>query len=68
MTGVDTPEEIRVGDYVIPDDPETPDSIWTPCRVMDIHKNGNLRARDDAKTLFWRGPVGNFKKVEDPRV
>lgn len=55
--------DISVGDYVIPDDPEVPDSLWTPCRVLNVYKNGNLRARDDAGTVSWRGPVVNFKQV-----
>lgn len=60
---------LRVGDYVIPkpDEDEDPeflanwDRLWTPCRVLNIYKNGSLRARSDDKRNEWRGPIDGFQ-------
>jgi hypothetical protein len=55
---------MRVGDYVIPDDLETPDAAWTPCKVTHLYENGDLRARSDKGDVTWTGPVKGFKQVE----
>lgn len=65
---------IAVGDYVIPAKDLDADEffvdnwqrIWTPCRVRNVYKNGQLRAVADDKSISWKGPVDGFMKVEGP--
>lgn len=56
-------ESPEVGDYVIPYSEDIPDSCWTPCRVVALHKNGTLRARSDNGNIEHRGPLSEFKIV-----
>lgn len=63
--------KIGVGDYVIPAPDEDEhqeflavwDRMWTPCRVLNVYKNGNLRARTDDGRTTWHGPVSGFQVV-----
>ncbi|AAN07967.1 hypothetical protein SEA_LIZZIANA_48 [Mycobacterium phage Lizziana] len=63
---------IAVGDYVIPAfDPEKDaefehvwERMWTPCKVLNVYKNGNLRARSDDGRTKWRGPVSGFQHAD----
>jgi hypothetical protein len=54
----------EVGDYVIPD--EAGYEAWPPCKVLNMYKNGDLRARSiDGRTEI-RGPWILYKKVDRP--
>lgn len=63
--------EIKVGDYVIPgeepggyDDGIDLSDIWTPCRVLNVYANGNIRARSDDRAILWHGPASGFRKTD----
>ena len=55
------PSGIKVGDYVTPqdDDGDEYDRAWVPCKVVNVYKNGNLRAVGE--TSSWHGPIDGFK-------
>lgn len=53
-----TATPIMVGDYVVPDDEYA--KVWTPCKVLNLYKNGNLRARSDDLRVSWHGPADGF--------
>ncbi|QGJ95008.1 hypothetical protein SEA_REDWATTLEHOG_147 [Gordonia phage RedWattleHog] len=63
--------DIQPGDYVIPVDDDAGDfhgidlsGVWTPCKVLNVYKNGNLRARSDDRKVLWHGPVTGFRKTD----
>lgn len=56
--------EIGVGDYVVPYFPEFPTVQLTPCRVLNVYKNGTLRARSDDGHVQHVGPVSGFRKAD----
>lgn len=61
--------DIQVGDYIVPvtviDGIDVSDAM-TPCRVLNVFKNGNLLARSDDHRVEWRGLPEGFRKAVTP--
>lgn len=69
----DGTSHIQVGDYIVPDEDidvgdgvvVPADQAWgPPAKVLNVYKNGNLRARTDDGRCEWTGKASAFRRVQ----